>query len=197
MKSKPKYDYIEIQKLIDSGNSYRSLNRLLGISSKTLWKAQQDGLIKFPEKNQQRMLDLGVIKPHNHTAETKEKLSILMTDRIQKNIRFSKMENYNGIWLDSSYESILARELDAHGIQWTRPKALKWNDLGNIRRYIPDFYLPVYDVYLDPKNDFLIVKDERKIKLASQFNSVKILVLSKSELTWPAILKRINASETW
>lgn len=192
MKTTPKYNYADIQQLIDSGNSYRSLKQLLGISSRTLWKAQQEGLIKFPAKNQQRLLELGINKSHKHTAETKEKLSILMTERIQKNIRYSTMENYNGVWLDSTYESILARELDANKIEWTRPKSLKWNDDGTIRRYIPDFYLPAYNVYLDPKNDFLIVKDDRKIKLASEYNLVRIIILTKDELTWPAVLEKIN-----
>lgn len=33
-----------------------------------------------------------------------------------------------------------------------------WDDDGKQRRYVPDFYLPKYDLYLDPKNDYLIKK---------------------------------------
>lgn len=187
-----KYDYNKIQELIDQGNSYRSLHRLLGISFTTLWKAQQKGFIKFPEKNQKRLLDLGIIKARKQSLETKEKLSIIMSNRIERNIRFSKMEFYKGVWLDSSYESILARELDKNNIEWIRPKALKWNDNGNIRRYIPDFYLPKYNVYLDPKNDFLIKKDKRKIQLVSEHNLVRILVLNKSELSWSEVEKLLK-----
>ena len=189
---KTKYNYDEIQKLIDDGNSYRSLNKLLGISSRTLNIAQKKGLIKFPENNQKRLLDLGIIKGHPCSLEHKEKLSILMADRIKKNIRYSNMENYNGIWLESSYESIVARELDLNSIKWERPKSLKWNDDGQIRRYMPDFYLPEYNVYLDPKNDFLIIKDKRKIDLTSQYNNVRIIILNKNELNWLSIKQKIQ-----
>lgn len=188
---KSKYNYDEIQKLIDIGNSYRSLKKILGISSKTLWAAQKKGLIKFPKNNQKKLLAIGVIKPHPCSSETKEKLSKLMSKRIKKNIRYSKMENYKGVWLDSSYESIVVRELELNNIQWIRPKALKWDDNGQIRRYLPDFFLPDYNVYLDPKNDYLIKKDKIKIERAMSYNSVTVIVLSKHELKWVNILNKI------
>lgn len=189
--TKQKYDYVEIQKLIDEGNSYNSLRKLKGISSRALSNAQKKGWIKFPENNRKRLLELGVIKGRPCSTETKEKLSKIMSERIARNIRYSNMEKYNGVWLDSSYESTLARELDANGIIWIRPKSLLWDDNGQIRRYIPDFYLPDFDVYLDPKNDFLIKKDNRKITQASIYNNVKIIVLTKDELTWSAVLSKI------
>jgi hypothetical protein len=189
---KKKYDYTKIQQLIDEGNSYNSLRKLLGISSRTLSNAQHKGWIKFPENNYKRLLDIGIIKRPPCKEENKEKFSKMMSDRIKKNIRYSNMEEYNGVWLDSSYESILARNLDKNNIKWTRPSSLKWNDNGQIRRYVPDFYLPDYDVYLDPKNDFLIKKDQRKIALASLYNKVSIIILSKNELSWAVVLEKIK-----
>lgn len=129
-----------------------------------------------------------------HSQETKEKLSIIMSERIKRNIRFSKMENYKGIWLESSYESIVARELDKNDIKWERPSALKWSYNDRIRRYLPDFYLPDFNVYLDPKNDYLIKKDKLKIELTSLQNNVTIIVLNKEELQWEKIKKKIECS---
>ena len=189
--SKVNYDYTEIQKLIDEGNSYRSLQKLLGISFRTSQRAVKKGLLVFPKDNLKRMISLGKIIPKPCTDENKELQSILMTQRIRRNIRYSKMELYNGVWLESSYESIVARELDKNGIEWIRPKYLKWNDDGQIRRYLPDFYLPKYDVYLDPKNDFLIKKDARKINLAIEYNAVRIIILNKSQLLWEEIAKLV------
>lgn len=77
-----------------------------------------------------------------------------------------------------------------------RPKALKYIDACNkIHNYIPDFYLPEYNVYLDPKNDFLInnvnpnlgFSDVDKINWVMQQNNVKVIILNKEQLTWHVI----------
>lgn len=44
-----------------------------------------------------------------HTPETKEKLSLLMIDKLQKKPFWSKREIYNGVTLDSSYEVRVAK----------------------------------------------------------------------------------------
>jgi hypothetical protein len=51
-----------------------------------------------------------------------------------------------------------------------------WTDLKNEkRRYYPDFYLPQYDLYLDPKNKFLIPRDRYKINKVIEENNIKII----------------------
>lgn len=62
---------------------------------------------------------------------------------------------------------------------------------GKQHRYTPDFYLPEYDIYLDPKNDYLInninpslgYNDVEKIKKVSTQNNIKILILDVNSLT--------------
>ena len=50
-----------------------------------------------------------------------------------------------------------------------------WTDKdGNKRRYYPDFYLPDYNVYLDPKNRYLIKVDEYKINRVIKENGIKL-----------------------
>tara|TARA_Y100000034_G_scaffold58328_2_gene71118 strand:+ start:4520 stop:5155 length:636 start_codon:yes stop_codon:yes gene_type:complete len=122
-----------------------------------------------------------------HTKEMKEYLSKVRCEALRENAFYSKRTIYRGVVLDSSYELIVAKSLDENGIKWIRPKPIKWNDDGQIRRYIPDFYLPKYNIYLDPKNDFLIKKDRRKISLAEKYNKVRILILSKDQLDWSII----------
>ncbi len=51
----------------------------------------------------------------------------------------------------------------------------------------PDFYLQDYNVYLDPKNNYLQKKDKRKIELVIQQNNVRLIVLNKSALDWNSI----------
>ena len=35
---------------------------------------------------------------------------------------------------------------------------------GKKRKYYPDFYLTDFDVYLDPKNDYIVKQDKEKIE---------------------------------
>ena len=87
------------------------------------------------------------------------------------------------VWLESSYEYKVATELDLNNIVWERPKYLKY---GN-KKYFADFYLIDYDVYLDPKNDFLIPLDIPKINKVMEENNVIVIILRKDQLTWDKI----------
>ena len=56
--------------------------------------------------------------------------------------------------------------------------------------YTPDLYLPDYNVYLDPKNDFLIeninptlgYSDKDKINWVMEQNGVRVIILNKNQL---------------
>ena len=86
--------------------------------------------------------------------------------------------------LQSSYEKLVAEILDKLNIDWIRPKSMFYFDMdGKRRRYFPDFYLPKYDLYLDPKNDYLITKDKVKIQQAEVLNDCRIIVISKENIT--------------
>lgn len=98
--------------------------------------------------------------------------------------------------LQSSYELKVAKSLDENNIKWIRPKYFFWNDCNNKKhRYYPDFYLIDYDVYLDPKSDYLIeninpyfgMSDKEKIKTVELQNNVKIVILTKRNLSWEEI----------
>lgn len=68
------------------------------------------------------------------------------------------------IVLGSSWEKSIAIFLDEKEIRWIRPKSLEYLDeSGKKRKYFPDFYLPDYDIYLDPKNPMKIKADQYKL----------------------------------
>ena len=97
------------------------------------------------------------------------------------------------VYLESSYEYKMAVELDKNNINWIRPSYLNWIDDNNIKhKYYADFYLIDYNIYLDPKNDYLIKKDTNKINLVKLQNNIKILILTKNELTWNIIKNKIS-----
>jgi len=87
-----------------------------------------------------------------HTEETK----LLMRDKAlasnHRRLRRGIVE-YKGVMLDSSWELELAKRLDELKVKWERPKPMKWTDKEGLEHnYFSDFYLPEYDLYLDPKN---------------------------------------------
>lgn len=137
---------------------------------------------KGNDKKQQMEKDGHIFQKCVHTAETKERLSILACERLAKHSKYSKNIEYKpGIILESSYEVKVAKILDELCIKWDKVrKGFVWDDNGQKRRYIPDFYLPEQDIFLDPKNDYLIKKDKRKIKSAMQINNIRVVVLSKT-----------------
>lgn len=145
-----------------------------------------------------------------HSEETKRKMSVNSTGRKHSDAAKAKLSEhakrnglggvtqsrwiqYQGKMLGSSYELRLAQDLDKHNIKWDTCSRFTYIDPnGKSRTYTPDIYLVEYDVYLDPKNDFLIrevnpalgFNDCVKIGLVMQQNGITIHVLNKEQLTW-------------
>lgn len=83
---------------------------------------------------------------------------------------------HNGeiVLLESSWEVEIAIWLDENNIKWTRPAHIPWIDSsGKHRKYFPDFYLPEYNVYLDPKNSYQIQISQEKLEIISQHVTLK------------------------
>lgn len=138
----------------------------------------------------------------HHSEETKKKLSdIAKESSYEKHFGTYKKIIYKNCCFQSTYEVAVAKSLDENGIKWVKPKRLKYTDVnGKIHYYTADLYLPEYDVYLDPKNDYLInnvntyfgYSDKDKIQWVQEQNNVKILILNKNQLDWNTIQELIN-----
>jgi len=185
-KHKLKYDPVEIQKLIDRGESYRSIRDLLGVSFQTLKNYSCKGLIKFRTKSE---ISKEQCKNKTHIFTNGSKLNYREGSRggyrskagcgkgLYVNDSFG-----NKVYLQSSYEVKCSDILNSLSIRWARPSYLLYKS-DKIRKYFPDFYLPDHNLYLDPKNNFLIKKDIEKIKLVIEQNNINLIVLSDNKLT--------------
>lgn len=139
-------------------------------------------------------------KGHPHTDDFKKKISDVAKRNNFGGWHTSKSIDYNGIKLDSSYELILAQDLDENNIKWEKPKPLYWKLNDSEHRYYPDFYLPEFNIYIDTKNDFLInnvnprfgITDVEKIRLVETQNNVMILILDKDNLSWQCLLRSLS-----
>ncbi len=81
--------------------------------------------------------------------------------------------------LQSTYELKCSEILNELQINWLRPKALKYDN----RNYFADFYLPDYDIWLDPKNSYKVKQDEEKIAKVIEQNKIKLYILLEEQLT--------------
>lgn len=87
----------------------------------------------------------------------------------RKSITFFNPYENKEVVLESSWEVETANLLIANNIKWIRPKYIKWIDgNGKGRCYYPDFYLPDFNVYLDPKNPYCMAKDVEKMSIVSK-----------------------------
>ena len=139
----------------------------------------------------------GTFLGRKHSQSTKQKMSnIALKNQNEKHFGKRKVFEYAGLKFISSYEVDVAKSLDENNIKWIQPKRFPYKDLnGKLHYYTPDLYLPDYDVYLDPKNDFLIehenpqfgYKDVDKIKWVEEYNNIKVIVLNKEQLSWSII----------
>ena len=83
------------------------------------------------------------------------------------------------VCLQSSFELKCSELLNELQIAWIRPSALKYDN----KNYFADFYLPEFDLYLDPKNNYKAKLDQTKIDKVKEQNNVKVFILLEEQLT--------------
>ncbi len=129
-----------------------------------LTKAQEDKLSQIKEK-----------WVHAALYEGDE----LEVESFKKGITFiyslSKLTDPLKVFVDSpmglQYACQILKNLDLNKIKWSRPNfRIKWLDqnTNKIRTYLPDFFLPDYNYYLDVKNPIKILEDSYKLQEVSK-----------------------------
>lgn len=98
-------------------------------------------------------------------------------------------ERSDGVYvsMDSTWEHVCATKLDEAGIKWIRNPNMYffyYAPTGVKKRYIPDFYLPDYDLYLEIKG-FWTMQARHKMADVKRRHAVNILIVE----TMPDILR--------
>lgn len=88
----------------------------------------------------------------------------------KKNAGGNKSTIYNGIRFDSNWEVQMVKFFEEYNIDYTIPtESVPWIDSnGKAHKYFPDFYLPALDLYVDPKNPIVIIKQKEKLEAVSK-----------------------------
>ena len=126
-------------------------------------------------------------KGRTHTPEVKKLLSEhakrrMLGGHTSKQKLYFQKRNGDIVYLQSSYEIRFAKLLEQCNFDWSRPAPLPWIDAAGVHhRYYPDFLIG--SIYIDTKNDFLIIKDEVKIKAVRDQNNVDLRIVSNVNIT--------------
>ena len=85
--------------------------------------------------------------------------------------------------MDSTWEVACAQRLDELGIRWMRNPSIKLEYTTRGRRarnYIPDFYLPDHDVYIEVKG-YWTDAARHKMRDVQERHPIRILILESLE----------------
>lgn len=118
----------------------------------------------------------------HHTEESKRKIS----EKLSMNNHGGRCKwyNYNGVWVQGTWELSIAKKLNNFQISWKKTKELEYtlkyiDDNNKEHTYNPDFYLQKYDCFLEIKGHWW-GNDKRKMELVMQQNpSIKIIIIEK------------------
>lgn len=125
----------------------------------------------------------GNFKGKKHTTETKQSISRKMS--VNNKGGRSKWYDVNGQSVQGTWERDIATKLTELGIVWLKLKTnkhtLTYNMDGKQRSYTPDFYLPLYDIYLEIKG-FWWGRDKEKMEaVQSTHKDIRICVVEREQ----------------
>lgn len=141
-----------------------------GITDESLDKMRRS-IIKAHVDGRYAHCDKRTFLGKTHSEATKKKISekALASNhrRLLRSVREYTKKDGTKVLLDSSWEEVLARRLDSLDVEWIRPtQPIKYiTEDGKTRNYFPDFYLPHYDIFLDPKNPAAVAAQKNKLDI--------------------------------
>jgi hypothetical protein len=145
----------------------------------------------------------------HHTAETRAKMSSIkqlcpsgvaadpsLRAYAGRSKHYEVIDSFgSSVILQSSWEYQVMLELNANNILWRRGQTF-WLTLksknGNPSSYTPDFWLPDFDIYLDPKARDNVEQSVRITHWISQYSKKLLIIRHKHQLTWTYIESQIS-----
>lgn len=178
-----RYNWIAVQNYYDAGHTTREVCKKFGMSGQAIVKAKLRG--DFTPRSLADSIKLSY-------KRTTRKQSI-MSDKARKNLSIRQSINNSGgksKWymvagqsVQGTWERNLALKFEEFKIIWKKLSTGKdvWPYVieGKLKNYTPDFYLPKYNLYLDPKG-YWWGNDKNKIELVRlQHTDKKLCIIEK------------------
>lgn len=111
----------------------------------------------------------------------------------RKNARGNKNIEYKGVRYDSLWEIDMVKFFEDNNITFIVPSSIPWVDVAKTHhKYFPDFYIPILDLYVDPKNPLVIKQQTEKLEIISkQIN----LIYGDLEMLKTIIMEKLAGME--
>lgn len=170
-----KFDYLKLQHFIDSGYSYRDLNKEFGIGMNAINYARKKGWLTTRSHSEGCVLR-GKTKP---LPPMSDDARASLSKRMSENNPGGKSKWYevNGIKVQGTWERNFALWCNEQNIKWIRPASLIYEIEGKRKRYCPDFYLPDKELYIEIKG-YWWGNDRQKMKaVLDQYPDIKIKII--------------------
>ena len=153
-----------------------------GVSS---WNAGLSGdpRLKHTSAAKQVMSEIALARPKGWNAGVGERIAATVNQKVADGTWHTSLAKrmhyqYNGESFHGSWEVAYAKFLDSVGTPWHRnTTTFSYEFGGKTRRYTPDFYLPIEDVYIEIKG----YKTEKDAAKWEQFPET-LVVLMEEEL---------------
>lgn len=153
--------------------------------------------IKRRTKSEARMGKLNPIYGVGHTEETREKMSQAFVNgrKVGYNTHWGKGSYYDTpnqrrVWMRSGWEVKTANYLTEKDIDWYYE--YKWLPVTESMSYLPDFYLPEFDCYIEVKGR---KKDKNMEKFELAQKKYKVLLWDGEELLKRGIINNSGSTE--
>lgn len=168
-------------------SEYKARNNGSQLRTPNSIQKRSEGIRRAHAEGKYHHLDYSWNKGRTHTEETKEHLrnKALASKhrRLVRSVRDYLKQDGTIVKLDSSWEESLAKRLDQLNIEWIRPtNPIPWVDnKGKTHNYFPDFYLPKYDLFLDPKNSYARANQKEKLDILTTQMKNLIIIMTLEE----------------
>lgn len=196
----------EFQNYYDLGNSLAKCCSKFTTSMGAVFHAKSLGKVKTRNRS-----EAGLQASENETEEQRANRILNVKAALKKTTKsvggyrpgagrskkFKVIDSFGSpVCLQSSYEFLLYQILERNKIKWIRPTFVTYELEGRKCKYFADFFLPDNRLYIDTKNDYLIKIDKKKIEAVKSQNKIKLIVLSKKEISGESILQIIDIDKT-
>lgn len=144
-----RYDWDTLQKDYDAGLSYRQLSQKYGVSQVSIAAAKKRGDIVTRTVSEGTKLHFEKNGANIMTDDARDRQSARMSEHNPGGR--SKWFEISGKKVQGTWERDFALYLENHNIPWQRCKPLEYCIDNKIKRYTPDFYLPIQNIYIEIK----------------------------------------------
>ncbi len=180
-KSKKIFDWNAIQHDYDAGLTYRQLSKKYNMSQMTLASARRRGKIITRTLSQARLNYCKNNSPASMSLAARERQSTRMSQHNPGGR--SKWFEIDGKKVQGTWELNFAIHCNTRGIVWERCKPLKYVLDGKTKSYTPDFYLPVFDCYIEIKGRWWGNDRAKMDAVIKQHPDKKIFIIEKEQYT--------------